>query len=97
MAFTDEKIEEVWGKGTTVSGYKPNEFRKDQCGAWLKRDEYGNRDSLFGWEVDHITPQSNDGGDALSNLRPLQWENNVATSNGRLTCPIKSDGSNNVR
>ena len=27
-------------------------------------------------EIDHIKPVSQDGGDELSNLQPLQWENN---------------------
>jgi|TARA_B110000908_G_C9860233_1_gene273756 5-methylcytosine-specific restriction endonuclease McrA len=97
MAFTDEKVQIVWEKGTIVTGYDSFEWRKDQCDAWIKRSNYGNRDSDFGWEVDHITPQSNGGGDQLSNLRPLQWENNVATSNGRLTCNVKSNGNKNVR
>ncbi len=53
----------------------------------MKRTEYGNRDSQYGWEIDHINP---DGGDGLSNLRPLQWANNVATSDGRLRCVVQS-------
>ena len=96
MAFTDEKIEEIWKKGTIVSGNKPNEFRKDQCGAWIARNQYGNRKSKYGWEIDHITPQSNNGGDENSNLRPLQWQNNMAKSDGRLVCAIVSKGVENV-
>ncbi len=96
MAFTGEQIQEVWEKGTTVSGNKPNEFRKDQCGAWIARNQYGNRKSKYGWEIDHITPQSNNGGDEISNLRPLHWQNNMAKYDGRLVCAIVSDGIENV-
>ncbi|MDC9722913.1 MAG: HNH endonuclease signature motif containing protein [Urechidicola sp.] len=96
MAFTDEKIQQVWEKGTTVAGYNPNEYRKDQCGAWMTRNQYGNRKSKYGWEIDHITVQSKGGGHELSNLRPLQWENNMAKSDGNLVCVVTSKGDENV-
>ena len=93
--YSNQTIQDVWEKGDTVENYDHNLFRKDQCGAWIKRDHYGNRKSSYGWEIDHITPVADGGGDELSNLRPLQWENNVATSDGRLTCKVKSNGSKN--
>lgn len=85
--FKKNKIQKVWEKGDSIPGYKPSRVRKDQCGARIERHEYGNRDSKYGWEIDHINPG---GSDNLSNLRPLQWENNVATSDGRLTCKVKN-------
>ncbi len=97
MAFSDEDIQKVWEKGSVVPNYDANVWRKDQCGAWIFRSEHGNRSSVFGWEVDHITPQSNNGTDNLSNLRPLQWENNVRKQDGSLSCPITSSGNTNVR
>ena len=73
----------VWSKGTVVQGHIPTIWRKDQCGAWIKYSEYGKRKSQFGWEMDHISPG---GPTILSNLRPLNWKNNVAKSDGRLKC-----------
>ena len=49
---------------------------KDRCGAILHFKEYGNRHSPFGLEIDHVVPVSKGGGDELSNLQALHWENN---------------------
>jgi hypothetical protein len=59
----------------------------------MYRAAYGDRNSSYGWEVDHINPN---GGDDLSNLRPLQWKNNLEKGEGRLICPVTSDGDYNV-
>ena len=95
MGFSNEIIEAVWGKGQIISGYGSGKFRKDQCDAWIKRSEYGDdqRQSIYGWEVDHINP---DGGDEISNLRPLQWKNNASRQDGKLTCPVTSNGDKNI-
>jgi hypothetical protein len=82
----NDELRAVWQKGTTVPGYDSSTYRKDACGAWMEWSQYGNRDSVYGWEVDHVTPVSSGGSDDLSNLRPLQWENNAAKSDGRLVC-----------
>ena len=72
-----------------VVGVDPRFRRMDQCGAWIDRNRHGDRSDQnnTGWEVDHISPG---GSDDLSNLRPLQWYNNVTKSDGRLTCPVKA-------
>lgn len=94
MAFSQEIVQAVWNKGRTVSGNDPARWRQDECGAWIGRLEYGNRQSSYGWEIDHISPG---GSDSLGNLRPLQWANNVSKSDGRLGCAVKANGTKNVR
>jgi 5-methylcytosine-specific restriction endonuclease McrA len=86
----------VWEKGKVVEGADRAVWRKDECLAWIGRSQYGNRKSQYGWEIDHITPESEGGTDALSNLRPLQWENNASKQAGRLGCVVTSSGQENI-
>jgi len=94
MTWDDETIQKVWEKGTVVTNNDQKVWRKDKCKAWIKRDKYGDRDSTYGWEIDHIDGDSEN--DDLSNLQPLQWENNVHKGDGILGCKVTSSGSNNV-
>ena len=88
MAFSKEVEQKVWEKGRVDSNQDPNVWRKDECGAWIRRGHYGNRNSEFGWEIDHITAG---GPDKLSNLRVLHWQNYLAGGVGRVICKVTAD------
>jgi hypothetical protein len=85
--FDELTIEAVWKKGTP----EPNcpSFRKDVCGASMKRDMYGKQED-WGWEIDHIKPVAKGGTDEIENLLPLQWENNRHKSDDWPTCKVKA-------
>ncbi len=78
--YSDNEVQKVWEKGYEISGLDRKVWQEDSMGNKIKRDEYGNRDSDYGWEIDHIHPKSKGGGDELSNLQPLQWEANMKKS-----------------
>ena len=88
MTSSDKDVNNVWNKGREIPGKDPDTSRQDACGTEMNRDDYGNRDSNRGWEIDHKNPN---GGDNLSNLQPLQWENNNNKSDGKLKCDCSNE------
>ncbi|MDH5463947.1 MAG: HNH endonuclease [Nitrosopumilus sp.] len=88
MTFDNEVIDKVWNKARNIDGTDPNKWKQDACSTPMKKDDYGNRDSQYGWEIDHKVPNGNDD---LSNLQPLQWENNSSKGDGDLKCKCNKD------
>ena len=78
--FSENKIQSIWEKASIIDGQDPDVYRQDLAGAWIQRDQYGEKGS-FGWEVDHMFPESKGGVDDPENLQPLQWENNQTKDN----------------
>lgn len=76
--YRPEIIELIWQKAIVVEGYDKTLYRQDFSGAWIARNAYNDRDSVLGWEIDHIFPKSKGGDNHWVNLRPINWKNNIA-------------------
>lgn len=74
--FAQTTVGAVWNKGRVIAGYDSNTWRHDMCGKVMKCSDYGKTSSEYGWEIDHSRPVAKGGSDELSNLQPLQWEDN---------------------
>ena len=94
VSWTPEQVQAVWNRGIVMTNNDPTRVGQDVCRAWIVRNEHGNRQSEYGWEIDHIDPN---GGDELENLRPLHWDNNASRQDGQLTCPVIANGIHNIR
>lgn len=86
MDYTEEQKREYWERTSSVDGEDPQQVRRDASGAIIHYSKYKDRNSDYGWEIDHIYPKSlleeakvpeeliND----PHNLRPMNWKNNVS-------------------
>lgn len=95
LKYTEEIIWQVWAKAVVVGANDPTLWRKDECGAWIFRSDYENKDSEYGWVIGHIV-ESVDDTDVLANLKPLHWINSLRLINVDYKHSATSDGTHNL-
>lgn len=104
--LSTENKDKVWSKASIIDGYDSQKIRKDDCGAWIAYDMFENRNSIFGWEIDHIYPKAKlmakdadlEDINNIQNLRPLNYMNNDSKGMDYPTYHAKviSNGDKNI-
>ena len=80
-------VDSVWAKATKIRGEDPNEIRRDAAGDIIRFSQHGNDKSEYGWDIDHIVPQSLEVDHYIDNLQPLHYRTNRSFGN-RLDKPV---------
>ncbi len=85
LSKKQEKINNVWEKAEPMPGQDPSKIRMDPSGRPIMIEDYGKRNSIYGWEIEHFTPKSKGGTNDISNLFPGHWLMNAKKSNKTLS------------
>ena len=89
MAYSKEMIAAAWEKARGTTELNVDTWRKDECGAWIKREHFGEH-SPFGWKIVNV---SVGGPDHIENLRPFHHSNGYDRANQRGQCRVAADQS----
>lgn len=98
MKISERLINDVWEKGRRVKGVDPTKYRKDACGAWIAKNQFG-KNSPMGWVIDHIKPQIKKGSDDITNLRPFHFLNNISKGSDfpSYIASVVAEGNENIK
>lgn len=88
MKYSEQLIQQVWGKARANGQVDSNVWREDECGAWIRREDFGKTDSEFGWKIVNVTPGAPD---TPENLRPFHLLNGYDLSGGKARCHVAAD------
>ncbi len=88
MAYSEELIQQTWEKGRATNDRDGDEWRMDECGAWMHRSSYGSPGNEFGWHIINVVAG---GEDVTDNLRPFHRENAFNRNSGNASCKVVAD------
>ena len=96
--LNNEIVEIAWEKAKKVDGFAPDLIRQDACGAWIRKDMYGDVNNMYGWGIDYIFPKALGGTLIVENIRALNCQN--INSKGRdypsYKAVLTSEGTTNI-
>jgi len=88
MELSDASVQKVWEKARASQERNPAEWREDECGAWIQREQLNNANSEFGWHIRNIEAG---GDDSAENLRPFHIENEFNLMAQSPQCRVTAD------
>jgi len=88
MSYDEATVQQVWERGRASTDFDPAQWRQDQCGAWLRRDQYGSANGPFAWKILPVKPGP---GNDVDNLRPFHRENDFDRALSQAHCNLTSD------
>jgi len=88
MAYSEELVDTVWQSARALSEFDAAVWRRDACGAWIRREHYGNARSDFGWNIVNVSAGEPD---VPANLRALHHANTYDRANHSLKCHVRAD------
>ena len=88
MEFSDATVQAVWQKARVMPERNPDVWRRDQCGAWLHREQYENDKSEYGWKILKVVAGV---GNEVDQLQPFHCGNAFDIANGKAQCRVTAD------
>ena len=75
MSMLEDLKRAAWARTSPVEGQMNAwEFRKDAFGNLVRYNDFNNRHSPFGWELEYIVQRAMGGSTDPSNLQALHWK-----------------------
>ena len=73
--FDNEKLEEIWRKAEIIIGVNPKYIRRDIYGNWIRKNDYNNFHSSFGWIAQTVKMQDFEEAEFYEKITPVHWKN----------------------
>jgi hypothetical protein len=70
-------LEQVWQKAKNAPGLDPELFRLDEEGSMIRKSEFNNESSIYGWCFFHLQPVWEGGNNDIWNIKPLSVINKI--------------------
>lgn len=88
MEYSSAAVQAVWDKARVMSNRNSDVWRRDQCGAWLHREQYNNHKSDYGWKILKVAAG---GRNEVEHLHPFHCNNAFDIANGKPQCRVTAD------
>ncbi len=88
MEYSEQLVQQVWEKGRLNPDINMDQWREDECGAWIAREHYGDTRSNFGWIIINV---SAGGPNTLQNLRAFHHRNGYDIAGQHAKCHVTAD------